>query len=116
MFQERVASEKARLAHQQEIHASVAHLHGVPPPPTTIDVADAPIVTTPTPMPDLPPPPIPDPDAIVPDTEDVGFPHFIANLIIAEVASLSIHSDTRRNPLAAGYDLAIPPAMFDEAM
>ncbi|KAG1792182.1 uncharacterized protein HD556DRAFT_1239751, partial [Suillus plorans] len=64
-----------------------------------------------------PPTPIPtDPDAILPESEEVGFPQVIANLIVVEVASLAIRSDTRRNPLANGYDLAIPPATYDEAM
>jgi hypothetical protein len=57
-----------------------------------------------------------DPDAIVVDDNEAGFPQVIANLIVAEVMCLLIRSDTRRNPLATGYDLKIPPAMFDEAM
>jgi hypothetical protein len=45
-------------------------------------------------MPTPPPPSAPDPDAIVLDTEEVGFPQVIANLIVVELASLFVHSDT----------------------
>jgi hypothetical protein len=60
-----------------------------------------------------PPPPL---EPIDPDDDEIGFPQVIANLIIVEVAALSVRSDTRRNPLAAGYDLRIPPATYDEAI
>jgi hypothetical protein len=104
----------ARLARQREIRT--ACINRVPPPATDTDIADAPIVDVPMPMP-LPLPPAPvDPDAIVPDDKEIGFPQVIANLIIVEVAALSIRSDTRHNPLASGYDLGIPPATYDEAI
>ena len=38
------------------------------------------------------------------------------NFIITEQSNLSIRSDTRRDPSQVGYDMAIPPATFDEAM
>ncbi|KAG1790050.1 uncharacterized protein HD556DRAFT_1310849 [Suillus plorans] len=67
------------------------------------------------PMPDLPSPEVIDPDTIIPDHDEVGFPQVIANLIIVEITTLSVRSDTWRNPLAEGYDLCMPPAMYDEA-
>jgi hypothetical protein len=67
-------------------------------------------------MPDLPPAPIIDPDAITPEDDEIGFSQVMANLIVVEVACLSVRSDTHRNPLSPGYDLAVPPATYDEAM
>jgi len=69
-----------------------------------------------TPMPTPPTPETVDPDSIMPDTDEVGFPQVIANLIVVKVATLSIWSDKRHNPLAPDYDLGIPPVTYDEAM
>jgi hypothetical protein len=39
-----------------------------------------------------------------------------ANVVIEEQANVSIHSDKRRNPSSANYDMKIPPATYDEAV
>lgn len=110
-----IAADKAQLSCQCELRAT--RINGVPPPPPAdAEMTEPPIVTMPTHMPG-PSAPVPtDPDAILPDSEEVGFLEVITNLIIVEVTSLSIHSDTRRNPLVPGYNLAIPPVTYDEAM
>ncbi|KAG2740595.1 hypothetical protein P692DRAFT_20880794 [Suillus brevipes Sb2] len=59
-------------------------------PDTTSSSTRPPIIQTPTPMPDPPAPTVVDPDVIVPDNDEVGFPHVIVNLIIVEVAALSL--------------------------
>jgi len=40
----------------------------------------------------------------------------MVNLIVVEVASLSVRSNTQRNPMAEGYNMKIPPATYDEAI
>lgn len=110
----RMIAAKARLTRQREIRT--ARIAGIPPPPSDVLVPPAPVITTPTLMPDLPPPDIPDPDAITAEDDEIGFSQALANLIVVEVACLSVRSDSRRNPLAPGYDLRIPPATHDEAM
>jgi len=67
-------------------------------------------------MPDPPAPTDINPDAIAVDDHEIGFPQVMANLIVVEVASLSVRSDTRRNPMAEGYNMKIPPATYDEAI
>jgi hypothetical protein len=46
----------------------------------------------------------------------VGFSTILANLIVTELAGVALRSDNRRNPRAQGYDMALPPKTYDEAM
>jgi hypothetical protein len=108
-----LVSDKACLAQQCELHT--ACINGVPPL-AGAETVDAPIITAPMHMPESAAPPSVDPDMIVPDDTEVGFSQIIANLIVMEVAGLSIWSNTHHNPLAPGYDLKLPPAIYDEAM
>lgn len=110
----RIMADKTRLARQRELRS--ARINGIPPSTIDADVPAIPIVNTPAKMPTAPPPAAVDPEAIPVEDDEAGFPQVLANLIAVEVACLSIRSDTRRNPLSAGYDLKIPPATFDEAM
>jgi len=112
-LKDHLASDKARLAQQHELHT--ARINGVPPL-AGAETVDAPIVTALMRMPESAAPPSIDPDAIVPDDTRVGFSQIIANLIVVEVAGLSIQSDTHRNPLAPGYNLKLLPVMYDKAM
>jgi hypothetical protein len=113
-LKDRLASEKACLTHQYDLHA--AHINGVLPPHPVLDTAPADIVPVPTHMPDPPSLPPADPDVILPEDEEVGFSQVIASLITAEVMCLSVQNDICQNPHAPGYDLKVPPATYDEAM
>lgn len=93
LFHNQIVADKARLARQREVRQAKAQ--GVP-----LEATDE----------------ISNGDAILPDDEEVGFPQVLANLIITELACISIRSDSRRNPSAPGYDLKIPPATYDEAL
>jgi hypothetical protein len=108
-----LASDKARLAWQHELHTT--RINGIPPLAGG-ETVDAPIVTAPMHMPESAAPPYVDPDVIVPDDTEVSFSQIIMNLIVVEVAGLSIQSNTHCNPLAPGYDLKIPPVTYDKAM
>ncbi|KAG2030994.1 hypothetical protein BDR03DRAFT_1016564 [Suillus americanus] len=91
-------------------------INSIPPPTTDTVVPDAPIIDTPARMPCPPAPTAVDPDTILVDDKEVGFSQVLANLIIVEVACLSVQSDTHCNHLTPGYDLKIPPAAFDKVM
>ena len=90
LWRERVALDKARLEHQRGLRAQ-----------------RAPTVAADDPPPAAAPPP---------DSDTLGFPPVLANLVISELACLSTRSDTRRNPLLPSYDLRIPPATYSEAL
>ena len=47
---------------------------------------------------------------------DLSIPSIVANVVIEEQAHIMICSDHWRDPTSLGYDLKIPPAMYDEAV
>jgi hypothetical protein len=57
-----------------------------------------------------------DPDTITVDDDEFRFQQVMVNLIVVEVASLSVRSNTQRNPMVEGYNMKIPPATYDEAI
>lgn len=128
-YQEKLEADRTRLARQRELR--LARINGVPPPdtPEGCDVPPVPIVTHPSTISDesggsddIPGSEtaaalaVMDDDAILPETLMVGFSIGIANMIVVEQAHVAVRSDTRRNPLAPGYDLKIPPNTYDEAL
>lgn len=52
-------------------------------------------------------------EEIEPNTD---IPEVFANVMIEEHAHISIRSDRKRNPNDSDYDMAIPPATYEEAM
>lgn len=119
LFHECLAADAARLNRQRDLR--LARIQGVPPadgipslvPPVPIATRS---VILPAPSHPLPVSDDLNADAICIDDETVGFPHVLANLIVSELACISIRSDTRRNPHAPGYNMKIPPNTYDEAM
>ena len=93
----------------QELHLSCVHgvhLRDIAPP-------TLPIIH--------PPPPsvsdsVEDEDAIHSDSDTIGFPTVLANLLAVKLTGVAPHSDSCRNPLAPGYDMKIPPKTYDEAL
>ncbi|KAG1798859.1 uncharacterized protein HD556DRAFT_1305720 [Suillus plorans] len=103
LFQDQIASDRERLARQQEL--CQARIQGVPPEGVnTVPAAGDEAATN------------LDPDAIVPDQDEVRYPRILANLIATEFACVTIRSDARRNPLTSDYNMRILPATFDKVM
>jgi len=60
--------------------------------------------------------PLPDSSPDSGDSDSLPFSEAVVNLVLIEHANLTVHSNTRRDPGAPGYDLSVPPATYDEAM
>lgn len=118
-FCEQLAADAAHLQQQRDLRN--ARVQGIPP----ADDPDAHVPPIPiVPHPALLPAPshpladdnIIDGDAIRADVDTVGFPQMLANLIVTELACITIHSDSCRNSQTPGYDMKVPQNSYDEAM